>query len=110
MHDQKGRVFSNWRVLYPGPAEWHAEVPERRMAMRGHITTAMLASCVVLWGQEAEQARLKAAADVVTELTGTPDKGIPRDLLDKAECALVFPSVKKAAFIVGGSYGRGVIS
>jgi len=70
----------------------------------------MLASCVVLWGQEAEQARLKAAADVVTELTGTPDKGIPRDLLDKAECALVFPSVKKAAFIVGGSYGRGVIS
>jgi lipid-binding SYLF domain-containing protein len=44
------------------------------------------------------------------EILGTPDKGIPRDLLNKAECVVVFPSVKKAAFIVGGSYGRGVIT
>ncbi len=39
-----------------------------------------------------------------------PDKGIPRDLLNKAECVLVFPSVKKAAFVVGASYGRGVMT
>ena len=41
---------------------------------------------------------------------GMPDKGIPRDLLNKAECVLVFPSVKKGAFVVGASYGRGVMT
>jgi lipid-binding SYLF domain-containing protein len=44
------------------------------------------------------------------EIMDTPDKGIPIDLLNKAECVIVYPSVKKAAFIVGGSYGRGVIT
>jgi len=47
---------------------------------------------------------------VLREILGTPDKGIPRDLLDKAECVVVYPSVKKAGFIVGGEYGRGVIT
>src|SRR3974390_820868 len=37
-------------------------------------------------------------------------EGIPRDLLNKAECVVIYPSVKKAAFIVGGSYGRGLIT
>src|ERR1044072_3265690 len=41
---------------------------------------------------------------------GTPDKGIPSDLLNKAECVAVFPSVVKAGFIVGGKAGRGVAS
>jgi lipid-binding SYLF domain-containing protein len=43
------------------------------------------------------------------EILGMPE-GIPQDLLNKAECVVVYPSVKKAAFIVGGSYGRGVIT
>jgi len=38
---------------------------------------------------------------------GTPDKGIPQDLLAKAECVMVVPNVKKAAFVVGGEYGKG---
>jgi len=38
---------------------------------------------------------------------GTPDKGIPQDLLDKAQCAIVVPNLKKAAFVVGGEYGKG---
>jgi lipid-binding SYLF domain-containing protein len=70
----------------------------------------MTFGCAALWAQEAENTRLKAAANVLTEILGAPDKGIPQDLLDKAECAVVFPSVKKAAFVVGGSYGRGVIT
>ena len=37
----------------------------------------------------------------------TPDKGIPQDLLAKAECVIVVPNVKKAAFVVGGEYGKG---
>jgi SH3 domain-containing YSC84-like protein 1 len=54
--------------------------------------------------------RLKNAAAVLGELRNTPDKGIPEDLWTKAECVMVIPSVKKAAFIVGGEYGKGVMS
>lgn len=53
--------------------------------------------------------RLNAAADVVSDMMGAPDKGIPKDLLDKAACVVVVPSVKKAAFIFGAKYGRGFI-
>jgi|SRR5262245_24892662 len=59
--------------------------------------------------QQKEEDRLKESRDVLKEILGMPDKGIPRDLLDKAECVVVFPSVKKAGFIVGGSYGRGAV-
>jgi lipid-binding SYLF domain-containing protein len=57
---------------------------------------------------EKETERLKNAATVLEEIFGMPD-GIPKDLLDRAECVIVFPSVKKVAFGVGGSYGRGAI-
>jgi lipid-binding SYLF domain-containing protein len=53
--------------------------------------------------------RLKESAVVLKEIIGMPE-GIPKDLLNKALCVVVYPSVKKAAFIVGGSYGRGVIT
>jgi SH3 domain-containing YSC84-like protein 1 len=60
--------------------------------------------------QNKEDTRLKDSAGVLKEVLNTPDKGIPTDLLNKAECVVVFPSVKKAAFVVGGSYGRGVMT
>ena len=66
--------------------------------------------CISLWAQGTEKTRLKESFDVLNEILKTPDRGIPRDLLEKAECAVVFPSVKKAAFVVGASYGRGVIT
>ena len=50
------------------------------------------------------------AAKVLNEIMGTPDKGIPTDLLAKAECVVVFPNVIKGGFIVGGQGGRGVAS
>lgn len=53
--------------------------------------------------------RLNAAADVMSEIMATPDKGIPQDLLDKAACAVIVPNVKKGAFIIGAKYGRGFI-
>src|SRR5258706_3587845 len=53
--------------------------------------------------------RLKNCGTVLKEILGVPDN-IPQDLLDKADCVVVFPSVLKAAFIVGGSYGRGAMS
>src|SRR5271166_6089230 len=55
-----------------------------------------------------ETDRLQNAATVVKEILDVPDD-IPQDLIDKARCVVVLPSVLKAAFIAGGSYGRGVM-
>ncbi len=55
-----------------------------------------------------EQERVRDAGEVLKEILNIPDD-IPRDLLDKAECVVILPSVKKAAFGVGASYGRGVM-
>jgi len=57
---------------------------------------------------EKEQERVKDSGEVMKEILNIPDN-IPQDLLDKAECVIILPSVKKAAFGVGGSYGRGVM-
>jgi len=57
---------------------------------------------------EKENDRIQNSANVLKEILDVPDN-IPHDLLDKARCVLVFPSVMKAAFVVGGSYGRGVM-
>jgi lipid-binding SYLF domain-containing protein len=51
--------------------------------------------------------RLEDAADLFTEIMGSPDRGIPQDLLDKAHCAVVVPGLKKGALVFGGKYGRG---
>ena len=56
-----------------------------------------------------ETDRLENAGMVMEEIMNIPDD-IPQDLLDKAECVIVFPSVLKAAFVVGGSYGRGAMA
>jgi lipid-binding SYLF domain-containing protein len=54
--------------------------------------------------------RLKEASEVLAEMAGAEDKGIPRELFQKAECAVVAPGVKKGAFIVGAQYGRGFVT
>src|SRR5580765_44862 len=59
-------------------------------------------------GDKDEINRLENAGTVVGEILNVPDD-IPQDLLDKARCVAVLPSVLKAAFVVGGSYGRGVM-
>ena len=55
-----------------------------------------------------EQKRLQEAGVVMQEVLNIPDN-IPHDLLEKAECVIVFPSVKKLAFGVGAEYGRGAM-
>jgi SH3 domain-containing YSC84-like protein 1 len=59
--------------------------------------------------QEKEQERLKECGEVLKEILDIPDN-IPQDLLDKAECVVVIPSVKKLAFGLGASYGRGAMT
>jgi len=54
--------------------------------------------------------RLQAAADAFTEVMNTPDKTIPQDLLDKAQCLVIVPGLKSGAFLIGGKYGKGFVS
>ena len=61
------------------------------------------------YAQKDENNRIRNAGKVMVEILNVPDD-IPTELLEKAECVIVLPSVMKAAFIVGGSYGRGVMS
>src|SRR3982751_580620 len=72
------------------------------------LLIAFLALSVTLAAQGKEEDRLRACATVLKEIIGIPDD-LPKDLLDKAECVIVFPGVKKFAVGVGGSYGRGAM-
>jgi lipid-binding SYLF domain-containing protein len=73
--------------------------------------SALLLLAITSWADDTEkdEDRLKNASTVLTEILNIPDD-IPQDLLDKADCVVVFPSVLKAAFVVGGSYGRGAMT
>lgn len=69
----------------------------------------LLGLVVPVYGQDKEQDRVENAGKVMQEILNAPDS-IPQSVLDKADCVVVLPSVLKAAFIVGGSYGRGVMT
>jgi SH3 domain-containing YSC84-like protein 1 len=68
-----------------------------------------LSSGPLLADKETDE-RLANAAKAFTEIMSAPDKGIPGEVLNKAECVIVVPGMKKGGFIVGGSFGRGAIS
>jgi lipid-binding SYLF domain-containing protein len=77
------------------------------------LILAALLMCVLLTpafaaNSDTEEDRVEDAGHVLKEILNIPED-IPQDLLDKAECVIVMPSVKKAAFGVGASYGRGVM-
>jgi SH3 domain-containing YSC84-like protein 1 len=91
---------------------------ERRTQMKnlmayllGLILVAQLSTPAALGAadEEKDEDRIENAGMVLKEVLDVPDD-IPQDLLDKADCVVVYPSVKKAAFIIGGSYGRGVMT
>ena len=77
--------------------------------MRAAQVALLAMGAGLLYGAGDAPARLDAAADVMTEIMSTPDKGIPQDLLEKAECVVIVPGLKKGAFIVGGKYGKGFL-
>jgi lipid-binding SYLF domain-containing protein len=68
----------------------------------------MSAATTFAANDEREEARVKDAGTVLKEILNIPDD-IPHDLLNKAECVIILPSVLKGAFGIGGSYGRGVM-
>jgi len=73
------------------------------------VVVAICPSFAFAADNEKDASRLENSGTVLKEILDVPDD-IPQDLLDKADCVVVFPSVLKAAFIVGGSYGRGAMS
>jgi SH3 domain-containing YSC84-like protein 1 len=75
------------------------------------LALLLLAAAVVLpaGAQEKEKNRVRNAGTVMREILNTPEN-IPQDLLDKAECVIVLPSVVKFAIVFGGSYGRGLMT
>ena len=74
------------------------------------LMAALLGSPIPGAGPTDVVRRLDESAVVLSEVMSTPDRGIPEDLLEKAHCVVIVPGMKKAAFIVGGKYGKGFIS
>ena len=78
--------------------------------MKKLLALALCLACAVpVFAQKKEQDRLEDSAAVMKEILGMPE-GIPKDVLNKSICVIVYPSVKKAAFGVGGSFGRGALT
>jgi len=79
------------------------------------LVILMLACALPLVAEDKEEKiekindRINDSAVVIKEILGMPES-IPKDVLHKADCIVIYPSVKKAAFVVGGSYGRGLIT
>src|SRR5664279_552684 len=79
--------------------------------MRWALLTLTLAmACAPLVAADAKSKtseRLDDSASLFSEIMGTPDRSIPQDLLEKSSCVVLVPGLKKAAFGVGGKWGRG---
>src|SRR5438552_1817281 len=74
------------------------------------ILAATLAIVPLLAKDNGSVKRLEEASAVFSEIMATPDKGIPEELLANAHCIVIVPSLKTAAFLVGGKYGKGYLS
>jgi SH3 domain-containing YSC84-like protein 1 len=80
--------------------------------LKGSRTLKFLAglaavSTLVTAQEETPDKRLRESAATFHEIMATPDRAIPRHLLERAQCIIIVPGMKKAAFLVGGEYGRG---
>ncbi len=72
------------------------------------VVTAGFVQPLLAQDKSKDADRLNAAAAVIEEVMGTPDRAIPQSILSGASCVVVVPSYKKAAFLVGAQYGQGV--
>jgi lipid-binding SYLF domain-containing protein len=77
--------------------------------MKLKLIAAVTLGAGLLSAAEAPE-RLEAAADSLKEVMGIPDKTIPQDLLERAQCIVIVPGLKKGAFFVGAKYGKGFVS
>ena len=77
----------------------------------GAMVAAMSATTVLAADISTKEGkRIQEAATVLSEIHAVPDKDVPQELWDRAECVIVVPGLKKAAFVIGGEYGKGLMS
>ena len=76
------------------------------LALVSPVLTSTLSAAI----SDKLKSRIDESAAVLTELHSAPDKDVPQELWDRATCVIVIPSVKKAAFVFGGEYGKGLMS
>ncbi len=74
------------------------------------LCCATLLAAPVLADRQKEVERVKNATEVFTEVMGIPEKAIPQELLSRAQCIAIVPSMKKGGFVVGGHFGRGLVT
>jgi lipid-binding SYLF domain-containing protein len=78
--------------------------------MKKLIAALSLSTAILSAAESDAPKRLQAAADVFKEVMSISDKAIPQDLLNKSQCIIIVPGLKKGAFIVGAKYGKGFVS
>ena len=83
---------------------------ERGEEMKNLMLVAAVALTPLMAKDNEPARRLDSAAAVFSEVMAAPDKGIPQDMLEHAHCIVIVPELKTAAFIVGGKYGKGILS
>src|ERR1035438_6529690 len=90
-------------------SEWHLR---RNIVYKNVLIVSMAGLGLVLPALASDRdddiGRVQKATQVFHEIMATPDKGIPRDLLEKAKCVAIIPGEEKLAFIFGGNYGKGL--
>src|SRR6266853_3417568 len=88
----------------------HSRDKKKRGAEMKLILIAAVAITPLLAKDNEPAKRLNDAAAVFSEVMAAPDKGIPQEMLEHAHCIVIVPDLKTAAFVVGGKYGKGVLS
>ncbi len=78
--------------------------------MKCMIIAVLAAGSSLLLAESDAPKRLDVAASTFKDVMGIPDKSIPQDLMNKAQCIIIVPDLKKGAFIIGGKYGKGFVS
>jgi len=82
-----------------------------KLILAAVVALAPILAITPLMAKDNESAqRLDAAAVVFSEVMATPDKGIPREMLEHAHCIVIVPDLKTGAFIFGAKYGKGILS
>ena len=74
------------------------------------VVLALMTSAVSADVSTSQRKRIQEAANILKEIHAVPDKDVPQELWNKAECVIVVPGLKKAAFVFGGEYGKGLMS
>jgi SH3 domain-containing YSC84-like protein 1 len=110
---RKARLIAGWATRRPvlNQPLFGTESKEQHFMKRTFVFLLVAISGMLAWAGEQKKdvtERLQMGTDVLSQMTTTPDKGIPEEVLDNAKCIAVVPHLVKGGFILGGKHGRGM--